>query len=294
MQKPLIALSLAIGMVTTIAQPALAASPYPPVIGADYVGPHSLRQLNSPGIGGSYVGWVFRYVGTRGSWKNLSVSEREQLVHNGWWKGVGFVSEGTGREVTGGYSAGRAQALRVLADPAYVRGYPVVFAVDFDWSGNPSAYLNGAASVLGSKSLVGVYGSVRVVKKACAAGFRHTNWAAYAWRFGQTWPDGNCAPIRQVANGRLWGGSGDIDLQVGPYRFYGPGSHPPVPASKPAPHVTPSPKPIHRAVTATVTVHRGDTLTRIARAHHTTWQHLAAVNHLRNPSRIFPGQHIHL
>jgi cell wall-associated NlpC family hydrolase len=43
-----------------------------------------------------------------------------------------------------------------------------------------------------------------------------------------------------------------------------------------------------------VTVRKGDTLSGIASAHHTTWQHLAAINHLKNPNSIHPGQRIYL
>jgi cell wall-associated NlpC family hydrolase len=43
-----------------------------------------------------------------------------------------------------------------------------------------------------------------------------------------------------------------------------------------------------------VTVRKGDTLSGIAKAHHTTWQHLAAVNHLKDPNSIHPGQRIYL
>ncbi len=43
-----------------------------------------------------------------------------------------------------------------------------------------------------------------------------------------------------------------------------------------------------------VTVRKGDTLSGIASAHHTTWQHLAAVNHIKNPNSIYPGERIYL
>ena len=281
------------------ADPASASSPYPHVIGADYAWFHpTLSQLNYPGIGGPYVGWVARYVGSGSSGKRLTVAERNWLVKSGVWKGVVFNSEGTGREVLGGFSAGRAQALAAWRDPAYVHGYPLILSIDFDYGGSPVAYLNGAASVVG-KANVGVYGSVRVVKKACTAGFVHTNWATYAWRYGQSWPDGSCAPIRQVRNGALWGGQGDIDIQVGPYRFYGPGRTmvplTPVPSPKPAPkpvtHVTHHSSVSHVTV---VTVHRGDTLSSIAKRFHTTWRNLARINHLRNPNLIYPGQRIRI
>ena len=39
-------------------------------------------------------------------------------------------------------------------------------------------------------------------------------------------------------------------------------------------------------------VHQGDTLSGIAEHHHTTWEHLAKVNHLAHPGLIRPGQHL--
>jgi len=42
------------------------------------------------------------------------------------------------------------------------------------------------------------------------------------------------------------------------------------------------------------TVKRGDTLSEIAAAHHTTWQKLYAANRdtVSNPDRIYPGEHL--
>lgn len=40
------------------------------------------------------------------------------------------------------------------------------------------------------------------------------------------------------------------------------------------------------------TVQPGDTLSGIAAAHHTTYQHLAKINGIKNPDLIFVGQHI--
>jgi cell wall-associated NlpC family hydrolase len=41
-----------------------------------------------------------------------------------------------------------------------------------------------------------------------------------------------------------------------------------------------------------VTVKSGDTLSGIASAHKTTYQHLASINHISNPNRIYPGEKI--
>jgi GH25 family lysozyme M1 (1,4-beta-N-acetylmuramidase) len=48
------------------------------------------------------------------------------------------------------------------------------------------------------------------------------------------------------------------------------------------------------APAATYTVRPGDNLSAIAAAHHTTWQALAAKNHISNPNLIHPGQIITL
>lgn len=48
------------------------------------------------------------------------------------------------------------------------------------------------------------------------------------------------------------------------------------------------------AAASTYTVRSGDTLSAIATAHGTTWQHLATLNHLANPNLILPGLVLHL
>lgn len=48
------------------------------------------------------------------------------------------------------------------------------------------------------------------------------------------------------------------------------------------------------AAASTYTVRSGDTLSAIATAHNTTWQHLATLNHLANPNLILPGLVLHL
>lgn len=58
--------------------------------------------------------------------------------------------------------------------------------------------------------------------------------------------------------------------------------------------VTPIAATAAEAATSYVTVKSGDTLSGIASAHHTTWQHLASINHLSNPDRIYPGERINL
>lgn len=65
----------------------------------------------------------------------------------------------------------------------------------------------------------------------------------------------------------------------------------PKPVANPPKHSAPThSKPKPSANPVYVTVHSGDTLGRIANHHHTTWQKLQRLNHLRNPNFIRIGQ----
>lgn len=54
------------------------------------------------------------------------------------------------------------------------------------------------------------------------------------------------------------------------------------------------PAPQHAATGATYVVRSGDTLSGIAARLHTTWQHLAQINGISNPNRIYVGQRLRL
>lgn len=74
----------------------------------------------------------------------------------------------------------------------------------------------------------------------------------------------------------------------------------PKPEPKPDPkpeQPKPEPKPPVKPVPAKPAVHvvkTGDTLWAIAKKHNTTWQKLQALNHIKNPNLIYPGQKIKL
>jgi LysM repeat protein len=57
-----------------------------------------------------------------------------------------------------------------------------------------------------------------------------------------------------------------------------------------APHATPGSTPVSTAATATYKVKSGDSLSRIAAAHGTTWQVLAELNGIEDPKKLRVGQ----
>lgn len=107
------------------------------------------------------------------------------------------------------------------------------------------------------------------------------------------WNEGayECAIRQYSSHGRLSGWNGDLDLNkaymdVAAWEKYANpagGSTAPVTPSKPA---TPTPQPS----AVTYTVQPGDTLSGIAAAYNTTYQHLADINGIANPNLIYPGQ----
>jgi cell wall-associated NlpC family hydrolase len=58
--------------------------------------------------------------------------------------------------------------------------------------------------------------------------------------------------------------------------------------------ITPIAATVADASASYVTVKSGQTLSGIASAHKTTYQHLASINHISNPNRIYPGEKIYL
>lgn len=102
---------------------------------------------------------------------------------------------------------------------------------------------------------------------------------------------GGYAIWQWTSSGRLenWGGRLDCN------KFYGDraawaryaGGSAPAPAPAPAPNPGPSPAP---APVNTYVVKVGDTLSAIAARFNTTWQHLQAINGLRDANLIYPGQ----
>lgn len=127
---------------------------------------------------------------------------------------LGEVWETSAGRALQGYQAGVDDAHAAAAQRAadgLPTGMPVYFAVDTDTSwAAVSLYFDGAASVL-SKDLVGVYGGIRVIDGAYAAGFRLL-WQTLAWSAGQVSPH-----VTLYQDGRTaLGGQADINQVMAP------------------------------------------------------------------------------
>ena len=77
---------------------------------------------------------------------------------------------------------------------------------------------------------------------------------------------------------------------AGPTRTLVPSDVKPTPTSGATAAATPTATPFATQALATYTVKSGDTLSEIASAHGTTWQELAKINGIKDPSKIHVGQ----
>lgn len=144
--------------------------------------------------------------------KNLTAAIVDEYVRAGL--DIVGVWETTTSRATAGYAAGaydateadRQRASASLPDTAVVH---LAVDEDTDWA-SVEQYFAGAASVLG-KARTGVYGGIRVISGAAAAGYTYL-WQTDAWSGGQWDPH---ATIRQEG-GTLFGGSADIDYAETP------------------------------------------------------------------------------
>lgn len=140
-----------------------------------------------------------------------------------------------------------------------------------------------SASLYSEVSGIGDYGLwIAQYADNSETGYQDTPWNEGAY---------DCAIRQYSSHGRLSGWNGNLDLNKaymdatawGKYANPAGGSTAPVTPSKPA---TPAPQPS----TVTYTVQPGDTLSGIAAAYNTTYQHLAEINGISNPNLIYPGQ----
>ncbi|MEC3975078.1 glycoside hydrolase domain-containing protein [Amycolatopsis sp. H20-H5] len=133
---------------------------------------------------------VIRYVGTPGRTKNITRAEYADMVAAG--RGVALVYENHAGDAAGGYAGGQAAARAARADAdaiGFPADRPVYFAVDSDQVTRDQftavmAYLDGAASILGGRELVGVYGEFDVIEMAVGAHARY-GWQTAAWSTGK-------------------------------------------------------------------------------------------------------------
>lgn len=125
--------------------------------------------------------------------KNLTAAE--VAAYHAAGLGVGDVWETSTGRATQGYTAGVNDAQAAQAQRS-ADGLPtdqvIHFAVDMDtdWA-SVSEYFRGADAVMGSRpdgtKLTGVYGGIRVINGAAAAGYRFL-WQTLAWSAGQRSP----------------------------------------------------------------------------------------------------------
>ena len=102
-----------------------------------------------------------------------------------------------------------------------------------------------------------------------------------------------CGMHQYTSSGRLSGYGGNLDLNVffgdaNAFKaYYGEGAISPAPQPPSAPEPSPPP-----SGGITYIIKSGDTLSGIGAVYGVSWQELARVNSLTNPSLIFPGQSI--
>ena len=158
----------------------------PDALGVDYSSarptPSSLQAAGST--------FAVRYVSSSGNSKNIGLSEAQSLLAGG--QQIILVSETTGTEMQNGYNQGVTDANAAVSE-ATAAGAPsnffCYFAADYQATTQAqfnqiNAYLQGAASVLGSVSRVGIYGSYYVVSQAIAGGYASKAWQTVAWSSG--------------------------------------------------------------------------------------------------------------
>ncbi len=140
-----------------------------------------------------------------------------------------------------------------------------------------------SASLYSEVSGIGDYGLwIAQYADNSETGYQDTPWNEGAY---------DCAIRQYSSHGRLSGWNGNLDLNRaymdatawGKYANPAGGDATPATPSQPA---TPAPQPS----AVTYTVQPGDTLSGIAAAYNTTYQHLADINGIANPNLIYPGQ----
>lgn len=219
--------------------------------------------------------------------KGLDASELADLQGNG--VEVPVVYESYAARAKEGRAAGNADAKTAQAALLAVglpANLPIYFAVDYDApesdQGVIDEYLRGAAEVIGADR-VGVYGGYWIVKRCFENKTAAWLWQTYAWSGGNVHPENH---LYQYRNGQNLNGAVDFtralkDNYGQPSKFGG--VTPPAPAPAPA-----------EPAKGTYTVVAGDTLSAIASRFGTDYKTLAAINHIPDPNKIFPGQVLQL
>ena len=197
---------------------------------------------------------------------------------------------------------------------ANIQGYIGEAILCLDWENNPGGYnplyKTGAPAKTWIKQWCDyiyektgvrplVYGSVSAYSEISGNGdygvwvaqypnYDPTGWQETPWNEGAY----DCAIRQYTSQGYINGYAGNLDLNKAYMtkeawlKYANPSGEAVAPTPTPAPEPTPVPQPN----TVTYTVQPGDTLSGIAAAYNTTYQHLADINGISNPNLIFPGQ----
>ena len=197
---------------------------------------------------------------------------------------------------------------------ANIQGYIHEAILCLDWENNPGGYnplyKTGAPAKTWIKQWCDyiyektgvrplVYGSASAYSEISGNGdygvwvaqypnYDPTGWQETPWNEGAY----DCAIRQYTSQGYINGYAGNLDLNKAYMtkeawlKYANPSGE----AVAPTP--TPEPKPVAPSTSesTTYTVQPGDTLSGIAAAYNTTYQHLADINGISNPNLIFPGQ----
>ena len=185
---------------------------FPPVgsiHGVDY----SFARPDPAMLASRGVRFAARYLASTANAKGLTRPEYDRLRAAGLQ--VPLIYEEDGKELLGGYDAGRRVAK--LAEEHRLRNglgpQPIYFNVDFDapTTDYPAIFeaLKGIASVIGLNR-TGLYAGYAPVKAAFDAKLITWGFQTYAWSGGRWDPR---AQLQQWANGQ-WGGSVDFTRAV--------------------------------------------------------------------------------
>lgn len=181
--------------------------------------------------GGSFICGYF----STDTSKNLNRNNIQQYLLDAI--SVVTVWETTAQRALSGYAGGSWDVHQAEAERSATtlpRDCVHHLAVDFDaeWS-QVEAYFAGAAATIGQHR-VGVYGGIKVIEGAYAAGYRYL-WQTVAWSGGRLSPH---ATLYQDGE-TMWGGSADVDIAEA--QDYGQSPRPTVPVPPVKPPVVPPP-----------------------------------------------------
>lgn len=200
--------------------------------------------------------------------------------------------------IVGKLREGESVSLDMEDEPAYGR---VLVPSDVQWA---VEFLERAKQLFGVKPLI--YMNSNVLGRYDWNPVQDKDYGLWVANYGanngkpNTRPGSGVWPFWAIWQYTSWGNKGgihpvDVNIfsgDVNAFLKYGLQGSSPAPTPSPQPKPKPKPQPTSPApnIQTTYTVRKGDTLSGIAAKFGTTWQRLAAINKLKNPDLIYPGQ----